>query len=475
MNVHQMSTEPALMSLTSIAQAIAEKRLSSREATQSCLARIAQWQPRLNAFMAVESEAALKAADAADAALAKGNNHGPLHGVPLAHKDMYYDEGKVVTCGSKIRRDFVATTTSTALQRLKDAGTVRLGSLQMVEFAFGPTGHNPHYGAVRNPWNVDHITGGSSSGSGSAVAARLTFAALGSDTGGSIRMPAHFCGVTGLKTTVGRISRAGAMPLSQSLDTVGPLARTVEDCALLTGLMAGADPEDLTASTRPVPDYMAASQGSLKGLRIGVPTAFYVDDLDAEVADVLDETIATLKKEGAEIVKVELPDQRQLTAACQFVLATEAAAFHKRWLIERPQDYGAQVLMRLQNGLAIPGVSYLEVMRWRGPALSAHLAAVAGVDAVIAPVAPVAAPTIAESDVGNSPNAEVVIQRLTRFTRPINFLGLPSLAIPVGFTHSGLPVGMQLIGRSFDEAMLLRIGAAFQRATDFHDRIPKFA
>jgi aspartyl-tRNA(Asn)/glutamyl-tRNA(Gln) amidotransferase subunit A len=470
-----MTTEPALMSLTSVAQAIAQKRLSSREATQSCLDRIAQWQPRLNAFMAIEAEAALAAADEADAALAKGNNRGALHGVPLAHKDMYYEAGKVVTCGSRIRRDFVATTTSTALQRLKDAGTVRLGSLQMAEFAYGPTGHNSHYGPVHNPWGIDHITGGSSSGSGSAVAARLTFAALGSDTGGSIRMPAHFCGVTGLKTTVGRISRAGAMPLSQSLDTVGPLARSVEDCALLLGLMAGADPEDPTAVAGPVPDYGAATTGSIKGLTIGVPTAFYVDDLDSEVAGILEATIAVLRREGANIVQVELPDQRQLTAACQLVLAVEAAAFHKRWMIERPQDYGPQVLMRLQNGLAIPGVSYLEAVRWRGPALSAHRAAVAGVDAVIAPVAPVAAPTIAESDVGNSPDAEAVIQRLTRFTRPVNYLGLPSLAIQSGFTQSGLPVAMQLIGSSFDEAMLLRIGAAFQRATDFHDRVPKFA
>jgi aspartyl-tRNA(Asn)/glutamyl-tRNA(Gln) amidotransferase subunit A len=467
-----MSTEPALLSLTKIAKAIAEKRFSSREATKSCLDRIAQWQPRLNAFMAIEADEALAAADAADAALAKGDASGVLHGVPLAHKDMYYDTGKVVTCGSKIRRDFVATTTSTALQRLKDAGTIRLGSLQMVEFAYGPTGHNAHYGAVHNPWGLDHITGGSSSGSGSAVAARLTFAALGSDTGGSIRMPAHFCGVTGLKTTYGRISRAGAMPLSQSLDTVGPLARTAEDCALLLGLMAGSDPADPTASSEPVPDYMAATQESIKGLKIGVPTAVYVDDLDPEVARILDETLAVLRREGAEIVAVELPDQRQLTAAAQLVVAVEAAAFHKRWLIERPQDYGPQVLMRLQNGLAIPGVSYLEALRWRGPALAAHLAAVAGVDAVIAPVAPVAAPTLAESDVGNSPDAESVIQRLTRFTRPINYLGLPSLAIPSGFTRGGLPVGMQLIGRSFDEAMLLRIGAALQRASDFHERVP---
>jgi aspartyl-tRNA(Asn)/glutamyl-tRNA(Gln) amidotransferase subunit A len=470
-----MSAEPALMSLVAVASAIASKQVSSREVTRSCLHRIAEWQPRLNAFMTIEAEAALTAADAADAALAKGHNKGPLHGVPLAHKDMYYEAGKVVTCGSKIRRDYVATTTSTALQRLKDAGSIRHGSLQMVEFAFGPTGHNPHYGAVRNPWNVDHITGGSSSGSGSAVAARLTFAALGSDTGGSIRMPAHFCGVTGLKTTLGRVSRAGAMPLSQSLDTVGPLAQSAEDCALLLGLMAGADPEDATASTLPVPDYMAATTGAIRGLKVGVPTAFYVDDLDAEVARVLDETIATLRQEGAEIVPVELPDQRQLTAACQLVLAVEAAALHKRWMIERPQDYSAQVLMRLQNGLAIPAVIYLEAMRWRGPALSAYLAAVTGTDAVLAPVAPIPAATIAESDVGGSLNAEAVIQRITKFTRPINYLGLPALSIPCGFTKSGLPVGLQLIGRSFDEAMLLRIGAAFQRATDYHLRIPKAA
>jgi len=470
-----MSTEPALMPLVALAKAIADKKISSREATKSCLDRTAQWQSRLNAFMTIETDEALKAAGQADAALAKGNSRGALHGVPLAHKDMYYDAGKVVTCGSKIRRDFVATTTSTALQRLKDAGTVRLGSLQMAEFAYGPTGHNAHFGAVHNPWNIDHITGGSSSGSGAAVAARLTSAALGSDTGGSVRMPAHFCGVTGLKTTVGRVSRAGAMPLSQSLDTVGPLAQSAEDCALLLGLMAGADPEDPTAIAGALPDYMAATKQPMQGITIGVPTAFYVDDLDGEVARVLDETIATLKREGAAIVKVELPDQRQLSSASQLVLAVEAAAFHKRWMIERPQDYGPQVLMRLQNGLAVPAVSYLEAMRWRGAALSAHAAATAGVDAVIAPVSPIPAPTIVESDVGNSLEADAVLPRITRFTRPVNYLGVPALSIPCGFTRSGLPVGLQLIGRSFDEATLLRIGAAFQRATDFHARVPKAA
>jgi aspartyl-tRNA(Asn)/glutamyl-tRNA(Gln) amidotransferase subunit A len=468
-----MSTEPALMTLTEVARAIAMKQVSSHEVTRALLHRIAEWQPHLNAFMTIESEAALKAADKADAALAGGEVRGPLHGVPLAHKDMYYDAGKVVTCGSAIRRDFVATTTSTALQRLKDAGQIRLGALHMAEFAYGPTGHNSHYGPVRNPWNVAHITGGSSSGSGSAVAARLTFAALGSDTGGSIRMPAHFCGVTGLKTTWGRVSRAGAMPLSQSLDTVGPLARTAEDCALLLALMAGPDAEDPTASSEPVPDYVAATRGSLKGLKIGVPSTYYVDDLDGEVARVLDETILVLRREGADIVKVDLPDQRQLSAASQIILAVEAAAFHKRWLIERPQDYGSQVLMRLQNGLAVPAITYLEAMRWRGPALATFNAATAGVDAVIAPASPIPAPTIAESDVGGGANAPALLQRLTLFTRPVNYLGLPSLTVPSGFTRSGLPIGMQLIGRSFDEATLLTIGAAFQRATDYHDRVPK--
>ncbi len=452
-----MSTEPALMTLTEVARAIAMKQVSSHEVTRALLHRIAQWQPHLNAFMSIESEAALKAADAADAELAKGELRGPLHGVPLAHKDMYYDAGKVATCGSLIRRDFVPTTTSTALQRLKDAGQIRLGTLHLAEFAYGPTGHNAHYGPVRNPWNVAHITGGSSSGSGSSVAARLTYAALGSDTGGSIRMPAHFCGVTGLKTTWGRV----------------PLARTAEDCALLLALMAGPDPEDSTASHEPLSDYVAATKGSLKGLKIGVPASFYVDDLDSEVARVLDETIAVLKREGADIVTVELPDQRQLSSASQLVLAAEAAAFHKRWMIERPQDYGPQVLMRLQNGLAVPAITYLEAMRWRGPALAAYNAATAGVDAVIAPASPVPAPTIEESDVGGGPNAPALLQRLTLFTRPVNFLGLPSLTVPSGFTKGGLPIGMQLIGRSFDEATLLTIGAAFQRVTDYHDRVPK--
>ena len=343
----------------------------------------------------------------------------------------------------------------------------------MAEFAYGPTGHNAHYGAVHNPWNVDHITGGSSSGSGAAVAARLTFAALGSDTGGSIRMPAHFCGVTGLKTTVGRISRAGAMPLSQSLDTVGPLARTAEDCALLLGLMAGADPEDPTASTAGAGLHGRDQRARSKASRSACPPPSMSTISIPKSRGFSTRPSPCSRREGAEIVKVELPDQRQLTAACQLVLAVEAAAFHKRWMIERPQDYGPQVLMRLQNGLAIPGVTYLEAMRWRGPALAAHhrgdrrsrrgdRAGGAGP--------------------GSDHRRERCRQQPRRGSRdpaadaiyPPDQLSRPAVAFDPGRLHrSGLPVGMQLIGRSFDEAMLLRIGAAFQRATDFHDRVPK--
>lgn len=473
MNAPAKISDPTLLSLTDIAAAITARRVSSREVTQACLKRIEAAQPRLNAFISIEPDAAMKAADEADSALARDESKGALHGVPLAHKDMYYDAGHVVTCGTKIRRDWVAPTTSTALQRIKDAGTVRLGALHMVEFAYGPTGHNPHYGPARNAWNPAHVTGGSSSGSGTAVAARLTFAALGSDTGGSIRLPAHFCGVSGLKTTVGRVSRAGAMPLSQSLDTVGPLARTVEDCALLLGLMAGADPADPTAIGGEVPDYLAATRAPLAGRTIGIPTSFYVDDLDADVARAMDETAGVLAKAGARIVPVTLPDQAKLSAASQIILAAEASAYHAAWLKERPDDYGAQVRARLENGFAVPAVSYLEALRWRGPALAEYLDAVKGIDAVLAPAAPMPAPTIAETDVGGAPHAEAMIQRLTRFTRPVNYLGLPAVSIPAGLTATGLPIGLQIIGRPFEEAAILSIGAAFQRETDFHMQMPE--
>jgi aspartyl-tRNA(Asn)/glutamyl-tRNA(Gln) amidotransferase subunit A len=460
-------TDPAAWTLTQAADAIRARKISSVELTQAMLAHAARWQPAINAFVSIESEDALAAARRADGAPAGG----PLHGVPLAHKDMYYSAGKIAGCGSKIRKGWIPETTSTVIERLEGAGSFRFGALHMAEFAYGPTGHNAHWGPARNPWNPLHITGGSSSGSGAAVAARAVHAALGSDTGGSIRGPAHFCGVTGLKTSYGRVSRANAMPLSFTLDTVGPLAQTAADCGLVTSIIAGEDPLDPVTTGTPVWDVAAATR-SPKGLTVGVPDSFYVDDLDPDVAKALDAALDTLRSLGVNVVKVTLPDQMLVSAAALVVIATEATSYHAPWLRTRADDYGAQVRSRLENGLAYSAVEYLEALRWRGPALAAHLAALGKVDAIIAPVSRAPAPTIVETDVGGGPGAEATVQAVTRFMRPVNYLGLPALSIPAGFSRSGLPIGLQLIGRPMRDETMVALGVAFQGATDHHKKVP---
>jgi aspartyl-tRNA(Asn)/glutamyl-tRNA(Gln) amidotransferase subunit A len=464
-------SDPALMPLAEAAAAIRARKLSSVEATQALLTRIQQWQPLLNAFVRIDADAALQAARDADAALAKHGPSGPLHGVPLAHKDMYYVAGKPAGCGSKVREGWIAPATSTAIARLEDAGAIRIGALHMAEFAYGPTGHNAYLGPARNPWDPLHITGGSSSGSGAAVAARLTYAALGSDTGGSIRMPAHCCGVSGLKTTTGRVSRANAMPLSFTLDTVGPLARTAEDCDLIAEAIAGPDPLDPVTDNSPLWDR-AAAQRDVRGLTIGVPTSFYVDGLEPDVAATLDATIREFEMLGARIVKVDLPDQTAVAAAALVVLAVEAAALHAPWLRTRAGDYTPQVRNRLENGLAYSAIEYLEALRWRGPALQAHLDAIGDIDAILAPVSRSAAPRIDETDVGGGPNAGELVVAVMRFMRPVNYLGLPVLVVPAGRSPTGLPIGLQLIGRPFGDETCIALGRAFQRVTDHHQRVP---
>jgi aspartyl-tRNA(Asn)/glutamyl-tRNA(Gln) amidotransferase subunit A len=463
--------DPAGMTLTELAGALRRRKLSSVELTRSLLERIERWQPAINAFVRVEADEALAAAKAADRALARGNAKGPLHGVPLAHKDMYYVKGKPAGCGSKVREGWIAPATSTALARLEAAGSFQIGALHMSEFAYSPTGHNSYLGPACNAWDHTRITGGSSSGSATAVAARLVPAALGSDTGGSIRLPAHFCGVTGFKPTNGRVSRANALPLSFTLDTVGPLALSAEDCGLIMGIVAGPDPLDPTTSGAPPWDAKGA-KAPVKGLKVGVPTSFYVDDLEPDVAAALDATIATLRKLGARIAKVELPDQNVVSAAALIVLAVEATSAHAPWLRTRAADYGPQVRNRLQNGLAYSAVEYLEALRWRGPALAAHLDALGDVDVVLAPASRAVAPTIRETDIGGAPNAEAAIQAITRFMRPVNFLGVPTLVVPAGRSAAGLPIGMQLIGRPLRDEMLIALGRAFQEQTDHHRRAP---
>jgi aspartyl-tRNA(Asn)/glutamyl-tRNA(Gln) amidotransferase subunit A len=384
---------------------------------------------------------------------------------------MYYRAGKPAECGSKIRAGWLAPGTATALQRLAYAGALYLGALHMSEFAYGPTGHNAYLGAARNAWDRERITGGSSSGSGTAVAARLTPAALGSDTGGSIRLPAHFCGITGLKPTANRVSRANAMPLSFTLDTVGPLARTAEDCGLILKIIGGPDPLDPTTAAAPAWDEARAARPA-RGLTIGIPETYYLDGLAPETARAMDDTIAAFQALGCTIRKTVLPDQTLLNAAAQVIVTVEAASYHAPWMRTRPEDYTSLTRSRLENGLAYSAVEYLEALRWRGPALEEHLAAIGDIGAILAPVSQTAAPTIAETDVGGGPGAEATIQAMTRFMRQVNYLGLPSLVVPAGRSPLGLPIGMQLIGRPFGDETLVALGSAFQAKTEHHLPVP---
>jgi len=462
--------DPATLTLRAAADAIAQGRLRAEALVESCLDRIKRLQPKLNCFIRVQTEPALARARAADRAVKDGQPLGPLHGIPLAHKDMFYRAGEICTCGAKIRADFVPDHTATVLKRLDAAGGIELGRLNMAEFAMGPTGHNDHFGRCRNPWNPEHITGGSSSGSGAAVAAGLVFGALGSDTGGSVRLPAAICGVVGIKPTLGRVSRNGAMPLSPSLDCVGVLARTVADCARLLTIIAGVDPDDGASSSIPVPDYErslddAARPGALAGVRIGVPKRHYHEGIDREVAELLAASRVALERQGAKFVDVPIGDHGAVNDLSNAALWPEAAALHLHWLRDRPRDYAAQTRARLLVGLGVPATLYLEAVRARTRLLRELLhATFSRCDVLHVPILKRPVPTAAETDVGGSPAMAQVLSQIVANTRPFNYFGLPGLAVPIGLTGNGLPQSMQLVGRPFDEPLLFRIGAAYEAA-----------
>lgn len=471
-----INDDPALRDLSDIANAIAAGRLTSVQATEACLARIDIWQPRTNAFLRLEKEKALEQARAMDKELAAGKRRGPLHGVPMAHKDMYYRKGELSTGGSAIRRDWVAPVTATALQKLDAAGVVELGFLNMAEFAAGPTGHNVHHGHCRNPWDSTRVTGGSSSGSGASVAARMVYGALGSDTGGSIRLPAAACGVVGMKATYGRVSRAGAVARSWSLDHVGPLTRTVRDNARMLGILAGHDPEDSTTSEKPVPDYEALLEGGVKGLRIGL--ALPNDGpapLDAQVGGAVQAAADALGRLGARITTAKLPDFTALYRAAEVMVKCEAAAMHRPWMEKTPELYANQVRTRMEAGFFIPATHYIDALRLRTHFVKEFLdTAMGNVDAVLLPAIPFPIPTIEETDTETKGGPAVLkmVAGFTGLTRPFNTLGLPALSVPCGFDSNGAPIGLQLIGRPFDEALLYRVGHAYQGATDHHKRVP---
>ncbi len=454
-------------SLSEVADLIAARKASAREATEACLARIERHGEALHCIAHVDPEAALRAADAADAALAKDGPRGPLHGVPLAHKEMFYRAERPTACGSRILADFVPDQTSSALSRLDAAGALDIAQLHMVEFALGTTGHNEIAGTPRNPWNTDYITGGSSSGSAAAVAGRLVYGALGSDTGGSIRLPAACCGLIGLKPTYGRVSRAGAMPLSFTLDHVGPLTRTASDAALILQAIAGRDPADPTTAHAPVPNYRAELDKGVRGLRVGVPENYFYDPVEAEVAALARASLKVFEELGAEIVPVRLPEVIELANPLNvLIIAAEGAAFHARWLRERPDDYGPQTLGRLLPGLLYPATRYIEALNMRQAVMAALEESVfAQADILHTPVWTIPVPSIRESDLAANPGFMEFLTMTGHCVRPFNFTGLPAISVPAGHTANGLPSAIQLVGRPFDEALLLRAAAAYERET----------
>ncbi len=434
----------ALRDLSEIADAIAAGRITSVQATEACLARIKVWQPRINAFLRLHREKALEQARAMDKELAAGRRRGPLHGVPMAHKDMYYRKGEISTGGSEIRRDWVAPVTATVLRKLDVAGVVELGFLNMAEFA------------------------------GASVAARLVYGALGSDTGGSIRLPAAACGVVGMKATYGRVSRAGAVARSWSLDHVGPLTRTVRDNARMLGIVAGHDPDDSTTSEKPVPDYEALLEGGVSGLRIGLALPDALEPIDTQVGSAVQAAADTLAKLGATITPAKLPDFTALYRAAEVIVKCEAAAMHRPWM-EADAPYANQVRTRMEAGFFIPATQYIDALRLRAHFVREFLeTAMEDVDAVLLPAIPFPIPTLEETDVEKSggPATLSMVARFTGLTRPFNTLGLPALSVPGGFDSNGAPIGLQLVGRPFDEALLYCIGHAYQGATDHHRKVP---
>jgi aspartyl-tRNA(Asn)/glutamyl-tRNA(Gln) amidotransferase subunit A len=455
-------TDPAGLSARALAKAIAEGKLSSLEATKEAINRLVACHELTNCIVALEADAALDAARAADAAIAQGRAAGALAGVPLAHKDMFDRKGKIASWGAGIRADRPAEQDATAIAAFKTADALQIATLHLAEFAYGATGHNYVLGHARNPWDPARITGGSSAGTAAAVAYGAIPLGLGSDTGGSLRLPAACCGVTSIKPTWGRVSRAGAMPLAPALDTVGVIARHVEDLAVALGVLAGPDPRDPAASPLPVPDYAARLGDSVEGVRVGVD-AKVVSEAHADVQRMVEEVLAILEKLGLKRRAAAFPDWQTLDHLVQLVQLPDASAVHAAFLRTRPGDYGPQVRTRVEVGHFIGAVDHLTALRARGTWLQRTLDRTFGdADIVILPVLADPLPTIAELDVGGGPKVQAAMGRVVKFTRPINYLGLPTLTLPVP-RGGGLPNGIQLVGRPFAEARLLAVGHAYQR------------
>jgi aspartyl-tRNA(Asn)/glutamyl-tRNA(Gln) amidotransferase subunit A len=447
--------------------------VSPVELTQAHLDRIDALNPRLAAFITVTSEKALASARKAERDLRAGDDKGSLHGIPIAVKDLVFTRGIRTTGGSRATADYVPDEDATVVRRLADAGAVPLGKLNLSEFGMGGTIDHP-FGTPCNPWNTDHSPGSSSSGSGAAVAAGLCAGALGSDTGGSVRGPASFCGIVGIRPTFGRVSRHGAFPMSWTMDTIGPMTRTVEDCAIMLRAIAGRDIRDSATSDAPVPDYLASIDEGVEGLRIGLPREmFEFEGLDGEMRDAVTAAAGVLEAQGASVEEVSLPTSAYSGAVLVAIVDVDAASVHTERLRANPEDYDWNSRTRLEMGSLVPATAYLKAQKARALIRLELLDALERRDVLIMPTISGPAPpnTIATGRPEGYYQGKLDLGR-RRYISPASLGGLPSLSVPCGFSESGLPLGMQIIGRPFDEALLFGVGHAYEQATQWHDMHP---
>ena len=453
-------------SILEVSQRLRNRELSPVDLTNECLAKIEKLNPVLNAFITVTGDLALEQARHAEAEIQRGQWRGPLHGIPLGLKDIVDTAGTRTTAASALFKDRIPAHDAEVVRRLRNAGAVFLGKQNLHEFAYGGSSMISYYGEVHNPWNPAHIAGGSSGGSAAAVAVGLGYGAIGSDTAGSIREPAAQCGVVGIKPTFGRVSARGVIPLSSSLDHVGPIARTVSDVAVLLQAIAGFDLDDKNSLDLPVPDYMAALQGETKPGRIGVPRNFFYEELDAEVAAAVEVALNVLRKLGCEIreINVEVPTDRTLQAA-------ESYSYHRSFIEKSPELYQPETLRRIRSGENVSEARIAAARQDLAKARSEIQAVFAKLDFLVTPAVPIPAPPLAEL----KQNPDLLRPRelvLLRNTRPFNVWGLPAISVPCGFTSAGLPIGLQIAGPAWSEAGILRLAYAYEQATPWHRREP---
>lgn len=451
-------SELCFLSAAELAPLIRTRAVSPVEIVESLLKRIDALNDHLRAYLYIAGDQALAAARAAEIDISAGNYRGPLHGIPVAYKDIYDVAGMPTTAASKVMADYLAGEDCTVAARLRRAGAICLGKLNTHEFA---SGSMEVFGNARNPWNTEMVPGGSSSGSGTALAAHLVTCATGSDTGGSVRNPASFCGIVGLKPTYGRISRSGIIPLSWSLDHPGPMARTVMDTALILRAIAGPDQHDMSASTAPVPDYRAALRSDLQGIRIGVPKTYFFDHGDPEVIAAVRTAIETMRQSGAAIRDIDLPHAWLGPAASWAIAYTESYAFHRANFFARPRDYTPAFLHKIAGAAFLTAEERITAQRLRQDITAEFLEALSATDVIIVPTTAYPAHPLGRASLQGD---------MRSLTRSVSLTGLPALAVPCGFTTAGLPVSMQVIGRAWAEAMVLRVGYAYEQEAGWYQR-----